>query len=189
MFIYVLRCVDGAYYVGKTEKIAERFKQHRAGEGSVWTTKHGVDAMVDLIECGDDDCMEISVTLKYILKYGKDKVRGSIWCTETLSMQDDKLIDRLLASWMFPKKVFKGAGLVDKDADAKEEEFAKEEPKRLKSAVWSTEEHEQFVRALKSGESVEAIAAVHSRSVSSIKTRIKHMQTRGHHLYDPTFKL
>jgi len=38
-FIYVLKCSDGSFYIGQTEDVPRRLKEHEAGEVS-WTSKH-----------------------------------------------------------------------------------------------------------------------------------------------------
>jgi len=38
-FVYVLKCFDDSFYIGQTEDIPRRLKQHEAGEVS-WTAKH-----------------------------------------------------------------------------------------------------------------------------------------------------
>ena len=39
-YMYILECSNGQYYVGSTQDLDLRLKQHRAGEGSVFTKKH-----------------------------------------------------------------------------------------------------------------------------------------------------
>lgn len=36
-FVYMLRCSDGSIYVGQTQDVANRLKQHNAGEGAKHT--------------------------------------------------------------------------------------------------------------------------------------------------------
>ena len=38
--MYILECSNGQYYVGSTQDLDLRLKQHQAGEGSVFTKKH-----------------------------------------------------------------------------------------------------------------------------------------------------
>jgi predicted GIY-YIG superfamily endonuclease len=39
MFVYILECIDGSYYVGSTRNLDERIRQHQAGEGAVYTRR------------------------------------------------------------------------------------------------------------------------------------------------------
>jgi predicted GIY-YIG superfamily endonuclease len=35
--VYIVRCSDDSYYVGHTNDVRCRIKQHNAGQGAVWT--------------------------------------------------------------------------------------------------------------------------------------------------------
>jgi len=37
--LYILRCIDGSYYVGHTEDLAVRFAMHQSGEFGGYTSK------------------------------------------------------------------------------------------------------------------------------------------------------
>ena len=39
-YMYILECSNGQYYVGSTQDLDLRLKQHQAGEGSNFTKKH-----------------------------------------------------------------------------------------------------------------------------------------------------
>lgn len=197
MFVYVLHCNDAKYYVGKTEHIARRFKEHKEGNGAAWTKEHKPIGMIDLIECDADDCLEVSVTLKTMQKYGIENVRGSIWCNTDLSVADHMLIKRLLSSWYWPKAIPNNDELILEEVHDKHDKQVKQdnnkaapsknlEPVKV-GAIWSATEHEQLLREIEEGLSLESIALKHMRSIGSIKSRIKHMQTRGHHLYTANF--
>ena len=36
-FVYMLRCADGSYYVGKTENLCARLTEHQCGVGADYT--------------------------------------------------------------------------------------------------------------------------------------------------------
>jgi putative endonuclease len=38
--MYILECSNGQYYVGSTQDLDLRLKQHQAGESSIFTKKH-----------------------------------------------------------------------------------------------------------------------------------------------------
>lgn len=37
IFVYIVRCTDGSFYVGHTANVAERVKVHNDGHGALWT--------------------------------------------------------------------------------------------------------------------------------------------------------
>ncbi|KKR80564.1 MAG: GIY-YIG domain protein [Candidatus Daviesbacteria bacterium GW2011_GWA1_41_61] len=45
-YVYIIECKDGTYYTGRTWNINIRYEQHSAGNGSAYTAKHGVKALV-----------------------------------------------------------------------------------------------------------------------------------------------
>jgi len=81
--IYVLKLEGGNYYVGKSDDVIERFKQHIDGKGSAWTKKH---RPLSLVEFRDNvsPLTEDMVTKQYMAKHGIDKVRGGSYVTEEL---------------------------------------------------------------------------------------------------------
>jgi predicted GIY-YIG superfamily endonuclease len=38
--VYILRCVDGTFYVGSAQDLDERLKAHNDGRGAAYTFKH-----------------------------------------------------------------------------------------------------------------------------------------------------
>lgn len=81
--IYVLKCRNGKYYIGKTEKTAmKRYKEHASGNGCAWTRKY---RPIELVECTPGDKFEEDKkTKQYMDKYGIDNVRGGSYCQITL---------------------------------------------------------------------------------------------------------
>jgi predicted GIY-YIG superfamily endonuclease len=82
-FLYVLELEDSCFYVGQTNDLVRRFRQHleQLGEGSIWTYLHKPIRMVqywDLGEYTQEGAMQFEnrLTLEYINKYGFTKVRG-----------------------------------------------------------------------------------------------------------------
>ena len=47
-YIYILECLDGSYYVGRTCRMSDRFEQHLSKYGSKYTRKHGVKRLAHL---------------------------------------------------------------------------------------------------------------------------------------------
>jgi cellular nucleic acid-binding protein len=73
--IYVLRLEGGRYYVGKSEKITQRVKEHLSGYGSAWTKKYKPMSLVKTVE-NVSAFEEDKITKEYMSKYGIENVRG-----------------------------------------------------------------------------------------------------------------
>ena len=82
--IYVLRLEGGRYYVGKSDNVMNRYKQHIEGSGSAWTRKHKPVSLEKIIE-NVSSFEEDKVTKEYMSKYGIDKVRGGSYVEMELS--------------------------------------------------------------------------------------------------------
>jgi hypothetical protein len=82
--IYVLRLEGGRYYIGKSDNVTNRYKQHLNGSGSAWTRKYKPISLERTIENAspfDED----KYTKEYMSKYGIDKVRGGSYVEVELS--------------------------------------------------------------------------------------------------------
>lgn len=75
--VYALKLEDDCYYVGITTNLENRFKQHMNGTGSKWTKLHPPLEIIYSVEA--DWQYEHILTLDYVSKYGKDKVRGGFY--------------------------------------------------------------------------------------------------------------
>jgi len=82
-YLYVLLLEGDNYYIGQTNDLVRRFRQHSEGigEGSVWTYYHRPIKMVEFWDLGEytqDGAMQFEneLTIQYINKYGIEKVRG-----------------------------------------------------------------------------------------------------------------
>ena len=74
--IYVLKCRNNRYYVGKTNRLLEdRISEHFASNGSEWTKRY---TPIEVIETKTDadEFDEDKYTKKYMKLYGIDRVRG-----------------------------------------------------------------------------------------------------------------
>ena len=76
--IYVIRLQSGKYYVGKSDNVEKRFKEHQTGFGSAWTRKYkpiAIEKTISNASPFDED----KVTKEYMSKHGIDNVRGGTY--------------------------------------------------------------------------------------------------------------
>jgi len=93
MYIYILKCENDKYYIGKTKNYQYRFEQHKNGIGSHWTRLHKPCKILKIIPC--HDCFdEDKYTKIYMLKYGIDNVRGGSYTQETISDSCREFIEK-----------------------------------------------------------------------------------------------
>ena len=91
VYIYVLKCEQNKYYVGKTNNPNVRLESHGTTEGSAWTKKYKPIKVMELIKnCDDYD--EDKYTKIYMDRYGIDNVRGGSFVSMKL---DDNTINHL----------------------------------------------------------------------------------------------
>lgn len=95
MHVYVLSLENGNYYVGKTNKLDEKLQHHRDGYGSAWTTTHKMLDVEEVIET-DDPFEEERYLMKYFNTYGIDHVRGGIYSSVDLTMEQILEIEKSL---------------------------------------------------------------------------------------------
>ena len=87
LYIYVLKCKQQKYYVGKTHNPDIRINQHIKGKGSSWTKKYEPIEVVEIIaDC--DGLDEDKYTKRYMYKHGIDNVRGGSYCRVELDIID-----------------------------------------------------------------------------------------------------
>ncbi len=94
--VYVLRLLGGRYYVGHSTNLGARLASHFGGRGSSWTKKYAPQAVAERIEGGTTE-MEETVTLRYMGKYGIDKVRGGSFCTTALTAAQKGVLSTMVA--------------------------------------------------------------------------------------------
>lgn len=87
MFIYILECEHGKYYVGKTTNPDVRMENHMSGNGSEWTKIYKPIKLVELIpNCDPFD--EDKFVKKYMAKYGIENIRGGSYSRIKLTDQE-----------------------------------------------------------------------------------------------------
>lgn len=93
--IYMLKLIENKYYIGRSQNVQRRLKQHFNGEGSGWTKKYKPIKLVELIHnCDNFD--EDKYTLMYMSIYGMDNVRGGAFCSEELGGADKYILSRMI---------------------------------------------------------------------------------------------
>ncbi|MFC6954308.1 GIY-YIG nuclease family protein [Halorubellus litoreus] len=84
--VYILALADDTYYVGATNQLARRLRQHRDGHGAKWTQRHEV---VELAAFNANlsrwQAVEKETTLRMMAAYGWRNVRGGPWTQRDLS--------------------------------------------------------------------------------------------------------
>lgn len=84
IMVYVLELESHKWYIGHTVDFHDRMRRHFTGKGSLWTRQHKPLQVVEVIPEGDY-CTEKEKTLEYMLRFGWENVRGSVWCQPALS--------------------------------------------------------------------------------------------------------
>jgi len=93
MIIYILKCENGKFYVGKTNDMKRRYEEHLRGEGSGFTAKYKPLEIVKLIENADEFDEDKYVKM-YMSQYGINNVRGGVYLNEELTENEKQQIER-----------------------------------------------------------------------------------------------
>lgn len=72
--IYVIKCENDCYYVGRTEQGVNRVIQHLLEEGSEWTKLHKPLEVIEQSE--GDGFIEDAIVKRYMSRHGIESVRG-----------------------------------------------------------------------------------------------------------------
>ncbi|GBB83150.1 hypothetical protein RclHR1_00010032 [Rhizophagus clarus] len=95
--VYILKCNDEKYYVGKTTgEINDRYLQHCSGYGAEWTRIYRPVKIFDSFQT-DNVHLLSNITLDYMKIFGIDNVRGDEYSKVTLSAEEENNIRRLLS--------------------------------------------------------------------------------------------
>jgi predicted GIY-YIG superfamily endonuclease len=96
--IYVLKCVNNKYYVGKTfNDHIKRFNIHKKGKGAIWTKKYLPIEIINFYKnCDRFD--EDKYTKTYMDKYGIDNVRGGSYTQVKLNSNTIHFLKKELLS-------------------------------------------------------------------------------------------
>jgi cellular nucleic acid-binding protein len=98
--IYILKCEQDKWYVGKSANVNKRFEQHVNGKGAKWTELHKPISIESTIEL-KSDTHEDEVTIEYMAKYGIENVRGGKYCNVEFKSYELKKIKDDISSYNF----------------------------------------------------------------------------------------
>lgn len=83
MYVYILSCEGGRFYVGGSSTPHERYASHMAGTGAEWTRLHPPTGLLEVIpDCIPED--EDKYVKLYMRLHGVDRVRGGAYSQVTL---------------------------------------------------------------------------------------------------------
>ena len=84
--IYVLKCENDMYYVGKTHNFPKRYDEHLSGKGSFWTKLYKPVEIIEIVDNNTDNkYIEDIYVWKYMEKYGIENVSGGSYSQPFLS--------------------------------------------------------------------------------------------------------
>lgn len=95
-YVYILKLQNDKFYVGKTERRAERIEEHLSGKGSEWTKLYpSTQNNYFFIKSTIYSHMETDLTLYMMKMYNICNVRGGLFSQITLSMKDINMINTI----------------------------------------------------------------------------------------------
>ena len=95
VILYILKCTNNKYYIGKSRDFCKRLIQHSNGKGAEWTKKYK-PIQVEEIYISNNGYDEDDLTLKTMKKYGIKNVRGGSFVQCSLENIDAICIKKLL---------------------------------------------------------------------------------------------
>lgn len=96
--VYILRCEQGKYYVGRTKDLERRLADHLTGGGAVFTSKYppvkSDPLIATYVNCSTlDEDKYVKATM---MRYGIDNVRGGSYSSLELSKQERQQLEKEL---------------------------------------------------------------------------------------------
>jgi len=95
MFIYVIRCAGDHIYVGRTNTPTDRIIDHFTENGSAWTIKWRPIELLEMFEADIWD--EDKTVIKYMSKYGIEKVRGGTFSQIELTPETKLFLQKMIS--------------------------------------------------------------------------------------------
>lgn len=186
--IYVIRCAENKFYVGRTIDIVSRWNAHASGLGALWTKQYRpLQGIIELIP--DTPYQEIVTTLQYMQKYGIHNVRGGPWCALVLTETEIKTIEDIMRSEGFARTPSLGLESMTSGHSTTHTmntttmevdeviDVDKHQPLR-KGKVWNAMEDSDLLLQLSQSMDIASIAKVHGRTEGSIKSRVTYHAKR-----------
>jgi len=95
--IYILELENGKYYVGKTNNIDRRIKEHQSGNGSEWTKKY---KFIKLITVKDETSIfdEDKEVKEMMYQFKIDNVRGGSYSKIILTAEEISILNKEIYS-------------------------------------------------------------------------------------------
>jgi hypothetical protein len=122
VFIYVLELENNKYYIGKTNNPKFRLESHFNSNGSWWTKKYKPLNVIELLsDCDNFD--EDKYTIKYMVKYGIENVRGGSFCKIKLSNENIITLNQIINSVSDKCYICNNYNHFAKDCDYKFEKY------------------------------------------------------------------
>lgn len=163
--VYVLKCTNEKYYIGRTTDVVLRFNKHVAGLGSKWCTVYKPLAIVELLR--DSPFLELVLTLRYMQAFGMDNVRGGPWCQVVLPESDKAVIAEMLRSENF--------GRSEHQVQPEGFHVLEAEMESRKGKKWTDEEDKMLVSFLTQSASMSTASAFMKRSEGALRSRVGHI--------------
>ncbi len=93
-WVYVLKLTNGKYYVGLSKNVDKRFDMHRNGKGAKWTKLYTPIRIIERVATPYYSYklagpLEDKKTIQLMKKYGKENVRGGIYCAVNQDVIDE----------------------------------------------------------------------------------------------------
>ena len=91
--VYVIKLENDKWYVGQTQSLDTRLKQHFNGSGAMFTQLYQPIELNYSKSTHYPDYLEFIYTLKLMKRFGLDNVRGSCYCSSSSYVGDFKLLN------------------------------------------------------------------------------------------------
>lgn len=93
--IYILLCERGKYYVGKSDNVEARFRQHMRGDGCAWTRAYKPIKILKIVR--NTSPFEEDKQVKILMtRHGIENVRGGTYAQMNLDYATTQILKREL---------------------------------------------------------------------------------------------
>jgi cellular nucleic acid-binding protein len=93
--IYIIKLKYEKWYIGTSDNVEKRIKQHFNGNGSKWTQKYKPLKLINSYKIKDLH-EEDKITLQYMEKYGINNVRGGSFCNIELTDGEKEVLRKMI---------------------------------------------------------------------------------------------